>query len=69
MLKKLTELIKNNQFVQAFRNLPETDKINFKEMKNNFKINQIFRKLPEEDVDLPLTYGQRSFLKLRRVVD
>lgn len=53
-MRKLIEFFKtfkNNEFFQTFRDLPETDKINFKEMKNNFKINQLFRKLPEEDVD------------------
>lgn len=51
MLNKLIELFKNNQFFQAFRNLPDSDKIDFKQLRNNFKINQLFRRLPEEEVD------------------
>ncbi|MBN1471868.1 MAG: HlyD family type I secretion periplasmic adaptor subunit [Syntrophaceae bacterium] len=51
MLNKLIELFKNNQFFQAFKDLPDSDKIDFKHIRNNFKINQLFRRLPEEEVD------------------
>jgi len=50
-LKKLFDFFKNNPFVESFRDLPETDKISFKELKNNFKMNYLFRRLPEEDPD------------------
>ena len=50
-MKKLFDFFKNNPFVESFRNLPETDKISFKELKNNFKMNYLFRRLPEEDPD------------------
>ena len=50
-MKKLFDFFKNNPFVESFRDLPETDKISFKELKNNFKMNYLFRRLPEEDPD------------------
>jgi len=50
-LKKLFESFKNSEVCKAFRDLPDTDKIDFKQMKKNFKINQLFRRLPEDDVD------------------
>jgi len=50
-LKKLFDFLKNNPFFESFRDLPETDKISFKELKNNFKMNYLFRRLPEEDPD------------------
>jgi adhesin transport system membrane fusion protein len=50
-LKKLFDFFKNNPFVESFRDLPETDKISFKELKNNFKMNYLFRRLPEEAPD------------------
>jgi len=50
-LKKLFDFLKNNPFFESFRDLPETDKIRFKELKNNLKMNSLFRRLPEEDPD------------------
>ncbi|HOS15309.1 MAG TPA: HlyD family type I secretion periplasmic adaptor subunit [Smithella sp.] len=50
-MKKLFDFFKNNPFFESFRDLPETDKISFKELKNNFKMNYLFRRLPEEDPD------------------
>lgn len=50
-MKKLFESFKNSEVCKAFRDLPDTDKIDFKQLKKNFKINQLFRRLPEEDVD------------------
>ena len=50
-MKKLFDFLKNNPFFESFRDLPETDKIRFKELKNNLKMNSLFRRLPEEDPD------------------
>jgi adhesin transport system membrane fusion protein len=50
-LKKFIKDFKNNQFFQLLRNIPETEDVGSKQMKKGFKINQLFRRLPEEDVD------------------
>ncbi len=50
-MKKLLEYLRNNEFFQALRNLPDTDRIDLKQLKNNARFNQLFRKLPEEDTD------------------
>jgi len=42
---------KISQFFQLLRRLPEMGEPSSKQMKNDSKFNQIFRKLPEEDVD------------------
>ena len=50
-LKTLIHDFKNNQFFQLIRdNMPEEES-GSKEMKRNLKMNQLFRKMPEEDVD------------------
>jgi len=53
-LKKLIKDFKNNpisQLFQLLRNLPEKEEPGAEQMKKRSKINQLFRKLPEEDVD------------------
>jgi membrane fusion protein, adhesin transport system len=51
-LRNLIKDFKNNQFFQLLRdNLPEKEDSDLNQMKNGSKINQLFRRLPEEDVD------------------
>jgi membrane fusion protein, adhesin transport system len=51
-LRNLIKDFKNNQFFQLLRNnLPEKEESDLNQMKNGSKINQLFRRLPEEDVD------------------
>jgi adhesin transport system membrane fusion protein len=51
-LKKFINDFKNNQFFQLLRNnLPEKGEPGLEQMKKGSKINQLFRRLPEEDVD------------------
>jgi len=68
-LKKLFEYLRNNEFFQTLRNLPDTDKIDLKQMKNNVKFNQLFRRLPEDDTDFSTDIRQPSLLKLLRAED
>lgn len=51
-MRKLIKDFKNNQFFQLLRNnLPETGEPDLEQIKKGSKINQLFRRLPEEDVD------------------
>lgn len=51
-MKKLIDILKNNEFFQLIRNnLPDEEKPDANQDKKNLKINQLFRKIPEEDVD------------------
>jgi len=50
-VKKLIDDLKNNEFFQLLRNLPNTEEGSADQMKNNSRINKLFRRIPEEDVD------------------
>ena len=50
--KKLINDFKNNEFFQLIRNnLPEAEEPGLEQTKKGSRFNQIFRKMPEEDVD------------------